>query len=908
MHQKRPDVEVEVGTSPTKFREIPVSTDFPRPRPVHPKDVQEESHRENQVSQVSEPTVYSTETGFIGQEDHSRPVSSERVHFQANFQNAYITSSETTTAAGSLDRQSGLERRFLAPQHSKGIQVLPRLQLQRPELALQSNALRPLYSPPNVHETDQVCSSPIGKGRHLVPTLSRRPVDNSLFQGRLHPEAPEEYRDPTRSRMADKLGEVQNRTQPDLRVAGSSLQFGRTHTIKFSPNVPTIQSSAERILERRLLHQEDFNETPGSSQLAGSNRPPLKAHPLPDEEYSETSSKSPFRCQAKDGLQDQITSCEMALSPQYYPAFGYPRTDDHCSDGRLPVRFRFHNRQPTFPGQVPLFNEKVFNKCPRTDGNLACHSYDQGEEPGDTDSNGQLHSNFSNKEINLNNIPIDGAIGVDLEESDPHELDLNSSSYSGEVQRDCRPAFTQHSHLNRMVASPDYIQANNNPFGAKVTSGSIRHKPKLSIRKLRLPMSRSPSSCSGRLDDQLEQMEVPLSLSPSPNNFEGFSETDTIRFRSSNTSFKRGTNEALVLSTEFTSVSVTNNRGKTAATRRRSASNRGKDFQASRLEVLKEANAEQFPDCDQQTIDLIASSVRKSSEADYQRKWDFFLQFIAEKGVEFNDIKIDIVLRFFSFLFYTKGLKPSTVSHYRSALARPLLEYLKVDLRIPKVNYMFRAMKLQRPNAPSPRPAWKLSKVLTYLETLDTTSEKNSLRKTAFLLLLATGWRISEIHACVRNGDFCRFTETHNVLLQPHSSFLAKNGLRRRLEAKEIKVLKLPDGQTSKICPVGALNEYLTLTARKKEGPLFHNPRDGSNISIFQLRYHICSLITEADPATKAKVHDIRKYAASCSLQQDMLVGDLTEDFNWSSPAIFYKFYFLQTDILDMPVALPARS
>ena len=34
-------------------------------------------------------------------------------------------------------------------------------------------------------------------------------------------------------------------------------------------------------------------------------------------------------------------------------------------------------------------------------------------------------------------------------------------------------------------------------------------------------------------------------------------------------------------------------------------------------------------------------------------------------------------------------------------------------------------------------------------------------------------------------------------------------------------------------------------------------------------------------------------YAASCSLQQDMIVGDLTEDFNWSSSAVFYKFYSL---------------
>ena len=48
-------------------------------------------------------------------------------------------------------------------------------------------------------------------------------------------------------------------------------------------------------------------------------------------------------------------------------------------------------------------------------------------------------------------------------------------------------------------------------------------------------------------------------------------------------------------------------------------------------------------------------------------------------------------------------------------------------------------------------------------------------------------------------------------------------------------------------------------------------------------RYHLCN--------SCLKVHNIRKFAASCSLQQDMLVGDLTEDFNWSAPAVLYKFY-----------------
>ena len=39
-----------------------------------------------------------------------------------------------------------------------------------------------------------------------------------------------------------------------------------------------------------------------------------------------------------------------------------------------------------------------------------------------------------------------------------------------------------------------------------------------------------------------------------------------------------------------------------------------------------------------------------------------------------------------------------------------------------------------------------------------------------------------------------------------------------------------------------------------------------------------------------------------------MLVGDLIQDFNWSTPAMFYKFYFMQTEHPGRPVSVPART
>ena len=145
--------------------------------------------------------------------------------------------------------------------------------------------------------------------------------------------------------------------------------------------------------------------------------------------------------------------------------------------------------------------------------------------------------------------------------------------------------------------------------------------------------------------------------------------------------------------------------------------------------------------------------------------------------------------------------------------------------------------------------------------------------------------------------------QRNSLLLRPHPSFLAKNELKKRFDTREIPTLRGLDGQTSQICPVSAIKRYLEITKESKVRSLFLNPKNRKAISLSLLRHHICSLITEADPDTRAKVHDIRKYAASLTLQQDMLVGDLIKDFNWSTPAMFYKFYFMQTEHPGRPVS-----
>ena len=219
-------------------------------------------------------------------------------------------------------------------------------------------------------------------------------------------------------------------------------------------------------------------------------------------------------------------------------------------------------------------------------------------------------------------------------------------------------------------------------------------------------------------------------------------------------------------------------------------------------------------------------------------------------------------------------------------------------------------MRRKRPNAPITSPLWSLNKVLIYID--DMTGHLNVeqlLQKSAFLLLLATGWRISELQACVRDEEFCFINRSSTLLIRPHSSFLAKNeSYETRWQHKSINSLQLTDGSPSHLCPVRSLQEYLRRTSRVKEGPLYIHPSTQRPMSIYQLSTTICKLIQTAEPSVKAKVHDVRKYASSQSLLETMQISEVVEAVNWRSPHTFWKYYMFPTKPLVRAAVLPGSA
>ena len=105
-----------------------------------------------------------------------------------------------------------------------------------------------------------------------------------------------------------------------------------------------------------------------------------------------------------------------------------------------------------------------------------------------------------------------------------------------------------------------------------------------------------------------------------------------------------------------------------------------------------------------------------------------------------------------------------------------------------------------------------------------------------------------------------------------------------------------------------SLRKYLHRTRHSSSHKLILYPVSGEPLTVAQLSSYVCRFIRKADPSKKAKVHDIRKYAASYSLAETMDVSDMVNALHWSSEKTFWKFYLAPTQPLSVPAVLPGSN
>ena len=241
----------------------------------------------------------------------------------------------------------------------------------------------------------------------------------------------------------------------------------------------------------------------------------------------------------------------------------------------------------------------------------------------------------------------------------------------------------------------------------------------------------------------------------------------------------------------------------------------------------------------------------QSTLRQYDSSFRRFAKFSREQKPSY--MSVNLAISYFRTL-YESGLAPNTITSAKSGLHKISYYGFNINLNDPMFSSISRACAKQRQ---APRPTiltWSLNKVLQLAS--DTNSESceyiKLLRKTLFLLALASGARMSEIAALSRDPGFVKFLPSGEVLLSPHLKFLAKNEDpqdRRGLW----KIIPLPKDPS--LCPVTTLKSYLARTTQWTSDRLFQR-QEGGSFSLDGVRQQILYFITAANPGSIPKGHE----------------------------------------------------
>ena len=865
---------------------------------------EEESYRKSKDRTLSKQDLYGPKERFSRSKTNSRPLYPELLHKVPQFQDVNVERNKDVVTERFLDNILRSQRRLLARASKSSKEIFSMLPLEEPVLAIQSHALRFERGSTHLYQVNSSRGEDPSRSRDLVSSVSRRSTHHSSIGRRLQTQNTTSNRDPHLTRVDPELGEVSTNTSPEVHLAGSPVRSKEPHSNDSRGDHGVIPASSDTTDNCPTNLGSRNHAVTRSCKLDKPSRLNSQTIPPQIEEDNQIANEIGHRHSNLPDLQHKTQYLQLDQRLPDPPETGISNPQHSYPDRCMPGGVGLPDKQTPLLGQVRQDNE-LFYKHPGNPDSMVCPTDGQRERSCYPSTDRQQFSDRSNQEECFSVSSPLFTVTDDLEESSISTMDSHHLSHTRLLQCHCRSTLTTSRTTDRVVLSKKGLPENTQ---AEPSSPSrlIRHIPEQSTAELCLALPRRESISNRRPDNTMEQVETPLSVSPHNLDFEGFGEDDRVLLRKRGLSYSRFANKTVVHVTRTQKSSVITNRSTSTASGSRPSSYSTPNYKTSRLAAIKAPLSKKFRKS--KIIERIARPNKASTTDDYQAKWQAFMNYLEKEGVHPDDVSDQHVGEFFESL-HLKGLKPSTVEHYKTALTKPLLAKYGIVLNSDDYRDLIRNFKGERPNRVVEDPHWNLNKVLSYIDEMpDHLSDQDLLRKTAFLLLLATGFRISELHACYRTKQCCNFTPDNFLQLRPHPLFLGKNeNPEERWKPRVVKPLPSQDGKVNKLCPVSSLRAYLDRSASRPKGRLFWSfDRKAKELTKHQLSMEVCKLILSADPGTKAKVHDVRSYASSCSLAMTMITPtELAEAIGWSSPVTFYKFYRKAIDPLYRKVSLP---
>ena len=876
--------------------------------PSYRRTKTKESDRKGKTTEMAVAPIYSSQERTRKRPTHPRPLSTEQVHSLSKVQDADPESSKATTSKRILDCKYRLSRRLLALANNTGEKTLPRVRLQRSSLAVPSSTFRSKCWSQSLHQGRITRHQAVVTDGRMVFALSRRPTYNSQVKRGMYPSYANSPEVATTIGISDKREEVSFGTCSSIRLAGSTLEPCNTHSPNVNGKRPAATLRSENVSSIKAVHKENDHGATGPNKLGGPIRPRSKA----SDEYHKT----------HVALLQTSQKRRVVTNTNEFPSGIMQRATKclHPSEDRLTCPFSDHPNRCFRPGlgysnKSNLLSRKmghvheVLNECPGTFDNISRPIGHRHKGSCHTGTMRQQDSRISFEERRLSELHSKFINRINNKKSSKTQLDSSNSSYQRIIQRVSRSVVKKGPTVNRMVDKQQGF-SENSTTEPRFAGRSICDTPEQQITSLLISVSGSEGGSSGCHFDHLGSVATPICFSTNTTDPKSSGKTGADTIPECHIGDTRNATTAMVHGSQITQDSIYPPATPPVSESPTEDSDPNSTYKTPRVDFVRRGYQSRYPDC-HRTVELLSKPLCASSLGAYNSQWKSFCTYLELMSILPSEVTVNTVLAFFTYLFDIKGLRPTTIAKYRAALAVPLELHFNIDLRQAKtsedISKLFRAMRIEKPDPVPAPPNWHLNKVLTYIDELHGYMILETLlQKTAFLLLLATGWRISELQACVRDRNYCFISNTSTLMIRPHPAFLAKNEKPDdRWTHTEVTSLILQDNSISNLCPVQATQDYLRRTSRVTSGPLFIHPVSQKPLTVSQLSSYVCKFITAAEPGTRATVHQIRKVAANCSLAQTFNVSDMVSAMRWRSPATFWRSYMVPTEPLIAPVILP---
>jgi integrase len=274
---------------------------------------------------------------------------------------------------------------------------------------------------------------------------------------------------------------------------------------------------------------------------------------------------------------------------------------------------------------------------------------------------------------------------------------------------------------------------------------------------------------------------------------------------------------------------------------------------------------------------------------------------------------IPIICDFLLSLF-GRGYEVGTIRGYRCAIASTLKHCGRSIGTNTDVTDLISSLALERPAHQRTVPAWDLALVLKALteppfEPLERADMKILSYKTAFLLALATGSRVSELHAIDEKS--IAFSEGHlEVSFAPAIQFLSKTqkaeDVQRALTRISVKSLsafvddRMREDRT--LCPVRALRFYMNKTKHVRKGStrlflsFFAPHAEVTKATLSTWIKRTVKLAYRHSPGNdnafgQIRAHDVRGLATSWAFKNSVPLVDVLRAGSWKNHTTFTNFY-----------------